>query len=188
VVIFPIASLKGRQSFDDFISDAAILSILTTISASAPRHVQDQTLPVLFSSLPDTAPPRDALNERAKYWRNLLALSTLCVHPELFETLMIRLTTKLDLICVPVVEKEDVEPDAAYAHSLLKTLADTMSKKVDSGHPDVPKYIDSLVPRIFNLFIYSALQPERNWLANDPRLLRVGADIITQVTQCLTVQ
>jgi DNA repair/transcription protein MET18/MMS19 len=170
------------------LSDAAILSILTTISQLTARHVQEQTLPLLFAALPDTAPERDAVEDRAKYWRALLALSTLCVHPELFETLVVRLTTKLDLVYASATGKEDVEPDAAYAHSLLKTLADTLQRKVDAAHPDVTKYLERLVPRIFNLFIHSALQPGQDWLASDTRLISISRDIITLITQCLTTQ
>lgn len=167
------------------------MSVLNTISESTPRHVQEQTLPLLFSSLPDKAPDREAASDRAKCWRTLSALTTLCVHPELFETLVIRLTTKLDLICAPRTSfetREDAEPDSAYAHSLLKTIANTLSAKVDARHPDVPKYIDRLVPRLYNLFIYCALQPGSYIIANDPRLVSVAGDIIMLVTQCLPLQ
>ncbi|RDB23653.1 MMS19 nucleotide excision repair [Hypsizygus marmoreus] len=184
-------TFQSEDSDNDDFSDSAILSVLTTISASVSRHVQEQTLPILFSSLPDTAPTREAAAERAKCWRNLLALRTLCVHPELFEILVIRLTTKVDLICVPKAKddiEDDPEPNTAYAHSLLKTIADTLSAKVDAGHPDVTKYIDRLVPRLYNLFIYSSLQPTKYVIATDHRLISVAGDIIMLVTQCLPVQ
>ena len=81
----------------------------------------------------------------------------------------------------------DLEPAAAYAHSILKTLADVLAAKVELGHPDVVKYVDRLVPRLYNLFIYSALAAEeRPMVATDPRLLAVTAQIVTLVTQTLS--
>ncbi|KAG6833236.1 hypothetical protein H0H87_009857 [Tephrocybe sp. NHM501043] len=173
---------------DDF-SDSAILEILKTISETVPHHLEEQTLPMLFSALPDQAPPRDAIQERMKLWRILLALKTLCVHPQLFEILVIRLTTKVDLVCLPASKRDaiDVEPDAAYAHSLLKTIADTLTIKVEAAHSDVAKYIERLVPSLYNLFFFSALQPEQA-IAADHRLVRSAADIITLVTQCIPAQ
>ncbi|KAG6890017.1 hypothetical protein C0992_003362 [Termitomyces sp. T32_za158] len=173
---------------DDF-SDAAILEVLSIISQNAPQHIEEQTLPLLFDALPGQAPTRDAPLERIKVWRILLALKTLCVHQRLFEVLVIRLTTKVDLICLPTKHDsiEDTEPDAAYVHSLLKTIADTLTAKVKAGHPDVAKYIDRLVPSLYNLFFYSALQREQA-IATDYRLVRVTSDIIASITQCVPVQ
>lgn len=165
-------------------SSDAILQLLTATSATAPKHVSQTTLPLLFSSLPDTAPPRTAEAERLKYWTTLSFLGRLCLQADLFETLVVRLSTKLDLICVPQANSEDHEPTGAYAHSILRTLADAFRKKVALGDPDVTKYIDRLVPRLFNLHIYSALVSEGDYLAaTDPRLVTVSAEIVTLVVQ-----
>lgn len=175
-----------------FLVSEVSLDLLCTVSAVAPSHVSGNTLPLLFSALPDRAPPRDADAERIKYWRTLASLKKLCTQPDLFETLVIRLSTKLDFLCVPSPSStptptEDLEPAAAYAHSILKTLADVLSAKIELGHTDVVKYIDRLVPRLYNLFILSAIgAEERPMVATDPRLLAVAAQIVTLVTQTLT--
>ena len=164
---------------------------MTTITSIRPHHVLEQTLPLLFRSLPDTAPPRAAAGERAKCWRTLSTLQTLCVQSELFENLVIRLTTKLDLICLPssIATSDDIEPDAAYAHAILKTLSQTLAVKVQRKDADVVKYIDRLVPHIFNLFISSTfLAKERPVITTDPRLLQVAGEIITLVVQSLPLQ
>ena len=168
------------------------LELLSTISSFAASHVSGNTLPLLFSALPDRAPPRDAEAERVKYWRTLASLKKLCMQPDLFETLVVRFSTKLDLLCVPSSSspppaEEELETAAAYAHSILKTLANVLSAKIDEGHTDVVKYIDRLVPRLYNLFIYSALvSEERPMAATDPRLLSVTAHIVTLVSQSLS--
>lgn len=173
------------------ISDVA-LDILSTISITTPRHVEEQTLPLLLSSLPDQAPSRDAILDRAKYQRALSALTKLCLQPDLFETLVIRLTTKLDFICVPATSpssETDTEPSIAYAHSIITALSNTLASKVDMGHVDIPKYIDRLVPRLYNLFIYSAVVPGgEHMVASDPRLVVVAAKIITFTVQSLPLQ
>ncbi|PBK72546.1 ARM repeat-containing protein [Armillaria solidipes] len=178
---------QGDTNENDDESDT--LKLLTTITTIAPHHVVDQTLPLLFNDLPDRAPPRDAVADRIKYRRVLTALSTLCQQPELFEVFMIRLTTRVELLCSATDIEADLEPRAAYAHAILKSIAQTMSSKVDEKHADVPKYIDRLVPRLFNLFIYSALTSDGGYvIATDPRLILVAEDIISLVTQCLTVE
>ncbi|KAI8996433.1 ARM repeat-containing protein [Trametes punicea] len=189
-IVHNVNEILQKDEDESEISDAS-LDLLSTISSFAPRHISGTTLPLLFTSLPDRAPPREAETERIRYWRTLAYLKKLCMQPDLFETLVVRLSTKLDLLCVPSSASAgdstaDLEPAAAYAHSILKTLADVLSAKIELGHTDVMKYIDRLVPRLYNLFIYSALlAEERAMVATDLRLLAVAAQIITLVTQTL---
>ena len=166
---------------------ADTLALLSVIAAIAPDHVSSQTLPMLFSSLPDDAPARDAAAGRASYWRALSALSTLCVQPQLFETLVIRLTAKLDILCaISQTRTIDQECTAAYAHAILTGLANTLDAKVSSKDVDVPKYADQLLPRIFRLYLDAALaSSEVVAVAADPRLLQVGARIIRLVCETL---
>lgn len=162
------------------------------MSTLTPRHVTELTLPVLFSSLPDEAPPRDSGLERAKYWHTLSLLTKLCTQQELFETLVIRLSTKLDLVCSPRSNAStgDVEPDAAYAHSILRTLASVLSVKVSARHPDVPKYLERLVLPLYHLFVSAALSsPDGNGAVTaDLKLITVVGQIISYVTQTLPAQ
>jgi DNA repair/transcription protein MET18/MMS19 len=165
-----------------------------TIGDCAPHHLAEQTLPLLFGYLPDRAPLREATSERERCWLTLSALRSLCVLPELFENMVIRLISKLDLISFPSPEQlpvvsADLEPTAAYAHMILKTLAQTLTIKVKKKHVDVPKNIDRLVPSLFNIFISSAfLSDEREMIAIEPRLIQVAGDIITLVVQTLPLQ
>jgi len=159
------------------------LKLLSTISLKSAHHIEEQTLPSLFSALPDSAPTREDHDGRAKYRQTLTALQVLCPQTELFETFIVRLTTRLDLLCLSE-NIEDEECTAAYAHAILMTISQTLAVKVDEVHPDVAKYIDKLVPRLFNLFIYSALIEGRSHMvAWDLRLIRVAGQIMNLVTQ-----
>ncbi|KAL0067234.1 hypothetical protein AAF712_005804 [Marasmius tenuissimus] len=188
---FIVHNVNEVLNIDDDEEDSnAALKLLSTIALSHPRLIRDQTLPQLFSSLPDHAPPKDAVTERVKYWRTLEALTTLCHQSELFEILVIRLTTRLDLLCFrPHPESSDantLEPDAAYAHSMIHTIHKVLAAKIEDGHPDVAKYVDILVPRLFNLFLYSvALSSERYVVGTEPRLMIAAGQVITLVVQSL---
>lgn len=165
------------------------LALLSTIAGIAPHHLSSQTLPILFSFLPDVAPSRDAITQRASYWRALSSLSALCVQPQLFEILVVRLIAKLDLLCAILPSRTiDQESTAAYAHAILTALANTLDVKGSSKDVDVPKYAEQLLPHMFRLYLDAALaSSEVVAIAADPRLLQVGARIIRLVSQTLTV-
>lgn len=165
----------------------AVVKLLTSISEISPRHLKEQTLPLLFTSLPDNAPPREAVAERARCWQTLSILKTLCHTSELFETLIIRLTTKLDLLCFPVVSDADTEPSAAYAHAILLTISQTIAAKADNEHTDISKYIETLVPRLFNLFIYGALASDGHpVVSTDIRLVQAAVQIVILIVQSVS--
>jgi DNA repair/transcription protein MET18/MMS19 len=195
----------------NFTFSNAVLDLLSTVSSINAGIVEEQTLPLLFSSIPDVPPARDSIQERVKILNALSALETLCIQAQLFETLVIRLTTKLDLICVPNASsltpqsstKEELELYAAYAHWILSTLVKTLRKKIDKDHPDVAKYIDRLVPRLFNLLFFAAitvsnetsnLSEERQlWrkrvgVAGDHRVVKKAGELVTLVVQTLPLQ
>ncbi|CAE6466774.1 unnamed protein product [Rhizoctonia solani] len=158
------------------------LEILNVISTVAPKVVEETTLPMLFASLPDNAPPRGADHERAKYWGILSALAALCEAPTLFEVLVIRLSTKLEIICGSI--PADRECAAAYAHALLQTLSNVLVRKSDAGHADVPKYLDRLLPALLAAVIKATLSPmPREEVATHPKILPTIATIFTMVVR-----
>ncbi|KAL4078711.1 RNAPII transcription regulator C-terminal-domain-containing protein [Scleroderma yunnanense] len=183
--------IKEPDEMEDVTTD--VLSLLSSIAAFSPQHLATQILPPLFLALPDHAPPKEAHLQRTAYWRALTILSTLCAHPELFETFVIRLTTKLNLLCSPLpmssatsppTDVDEMEPSAAYAHAILTAIANTLSTKVSKPHPDldIPKYINTLLPHLFRLCLEAAVTTEQRVLA-DTRLLCISARIIRLVLE-----
>lgn len=168
------------------------LDLLKTISTIAPGHVSQNTLPLLFSLLPDEAPAREDATGREKYWNVLSSLSRLCEQAVLFETLVVRLSTKLDLLCSPnpSASRRDPEPTAAYAHSILNTLSGVLEKKVERGDADVPKYIDRLVLPLLNLFIGGAASKDdpSDLPVTDFRLILLVANTVNLVMQTLSAE
>ncbi|KAI0258930.1 ARM repeat-containing protein [Gloeopeniophorella convolvens] len=161
----------------------AALDLLKTISTKTPSHIAQITLPLLFSVLPDQAPARDDATSRERYLAALAALAHLCEHPDLFETLVVRLSVRLSLLRPPAA---DPEPTAAYAHALLSTLAGVLARKVARGDTDVQKYIERLVPRLFNLTAHAVLAPaDGEGVPADPRIIGVAARLVNLVVQSL---
>lgn len=167
--------------------DADILKLLTTITGLAPHHVVEQTLPTLFGALPEAPPASTDLVAHAVYRRTLEALKTLCQQAELFEVFLVRLTTRVELLCVPSSTDPDPDPEAraAYAYAILKTISRTLAAKVEEKHVDVSKYIERHVPRVFNLFVYAAVtQPG----GLHPRLISAAAETVDLVCQTLSTE
>ena len=157
---------------------------MTSVSTASPRHVTDGTLPLLFIALPDQAPSRESPTEISRYRRVLQLLARLCVQPTLFETLVIRLSTKLDILFSRAGDAEDTEPVAAYAHSLLQTLSRVLAVKAKENHADIPKYLDGLVIPLYNLFVTSALE-KPDGISTNERLLVVAGKVVSFVVQVL---
>ena len=172
-----------------FVYSEAVLGLLKNVAEQAPRHLTDQTLPLLFASLPENPPGLEALADREKCWRILSILRKLCIQQALFEVMVVRLLAKIDYLCFSSgVHGDDLEPAQAYSHMILKTLAETLRTKINNKNVDVVKYIDSLVPHIFNVFVVSAFHTgDRKVVAADSRLVKVAGEIITSVVQSLPI-
>jgi DNA repair/transcription protein MET18/MMS19 len=158
-------------------SDGTLSLLLSISSSPAPswaRHVEMQTLPLLFAGLPDEPVHRDDETRRQSVWRTLEFLGKLCVHPGLFNVLVVRMLAKVDLLVAhlpshdsssPMAEpgadsreQEHQEAGVAYAHACLHTLATVLEKKVGAKDVDVERHVHKLVPQLFGLFIASALE------------------------------
>jgi DNA repair/transcription protein MET18/MMS19 len=160
-------------------------------------------LPLLFHNLPDIPPPAHAINDRQKYRSVLSSLSKLCVQPSLFETLVIRITTKLDLLSSQPSHRSgdgDVEMDGngdeareclvSYAWDLLSCLYNVINAKLASKHVDVVKYFDIIIPKLYELVI-SASAPvvgDSQPLFRDRRLLGIVGKISEKLMWELNVE
>ncbi|WVF68679.1 hypothetical protein IAT40_003451 [Kwoniella sp. CBS 6097] len=205
-----IAGFWGKEEVEDVVrgmDDALIndndpetrtevVSALTTISTFHPNVIESITLPLLFHNLPDTAPSASDFTGREKYRSILGSLTELCVQPALFQTLVIRLTAKLDLLS-STSPSQDADDDMgqsdlrectiAYAWDLLNTLVKVIEQKIEVKHIDLSKYFDQLIPRLWTLVI-SAVGPSvggEQPLFRDRRLLalvgRVGEHMVYEL-------
>ena len=135
-----------------------------------------------------------ALKAREKYHSILDSLSQLCIQPAHFETLVIRLLAKLDLLSNPAQSSADddidmaaaeaLECSVAYAWDLLNCLSGVIEAKLAAKHVDVVKHFHQIVPRLSG-FALSAAAPrsgDSELLFRDRRLLSSVGRIIENLT------
>jgi DNA repair/transcription protein MET18/MMS19 len=153
---------------------------LTSVSKVNSSVVEDITLPLLFHNLPDHSPSIEDITAREKYRSILKSLSELCIQPALFETLVIRITTKLELLSstsnrqVPAETSEEDyrECEVAFAFDLLHCLSSVIETKIREKHVDVVKHFDRIIPRLYTLVI-GAVSEKEEALFRDTRLLSI---------------
>ncbi|KLT44071.1 ARM repeat-containing protein [Cutaneotrichosporon oleaginosum] len=162
---------------------SAVLSGLRTIVGVHAEVVQSLTLPILFHALPDAGPAPDDSDLRETYRSVLRSLTELCTMPALFETLTIRITTKLDLLSSSEPSSTTFGPskrecDVAYAWDLLHTLETVINKKIEEKHADIARHYNQVVPRLCSLAIKAAYADgDQETLFRDRRLLVVVGSI-----------
>lgn len=138
---------------------------LVTLSASYPAIIESSTLPLLFHSLPENSPSISETKPRDKYRTVLSSLSDLCVTPALFETLVVRILNKLDVVSTTLnPDGEQRECEVAYSFDLLNTLYGVIVNKIELKHVDITKYFDTIVPRLTRLVVEGSMA-------------KVGADV-----------
>ncbi len=168
------------------LSRPKILELLTELSKFSSELVQETTLPTLFAALPDSAPPKHELSEHVRYRGILASLGTLCTPPPLFETLVIRMTSKLDLLCRPHPIDVDLENSAAYAYAILSTLSDVTVRKVENKHNDLAKYGERLVLPLYGIFLETSVSPaDVHSVTSNSRVLLMAAKLINLITRTL---
>ena len=173
-----------------------VIKGLTTICAIHSPIIESLTLPLLFHRLPDQAPSTSDSLAREKYRSILSSLSELCTQVTLFETLVIRVMTKLDLLSnnPPTTSaSETLDADTpeearectiAYVWDLINTLSTVIDSKLAAKHTDVVKYFDQIAPRLYAYAVSAAAPRVGSALPvfRDRRLLSVIARVSETMT------
>ncbi|WVR08275.1 hypothetical protein IAU60_005322 [Kwoniella sp. DSM 27419] len=173
-----------------------VIQALTTVSGQYPMVIESVTLPLLFHNLPDSAPGATEYAAREQYRSILDSLSQLCVQPALFQTLVIRITTKLDLLSTVqsptendadgrMVDVAESETQTAYAWDLLNALRTVIEKKTEAKHSDLARYFDQLVPRLCTLTVAAVASKtgQNAALFGNRRLLVLIGKIVERMVQ-----
>lgn len=150
---------------------AAALAELSSMSTISSREICEQTLPQLYSQLPD------ALPEDMQYISTLNALGQLCTPAALYESLIIRSMTRLDH-----ATSQDEQSAALYSHNLLVTLRLVTSRKLQRGDSDLSKASSKITARLFGLFIRGEAQ-QGCW--KDSRLVFDASEIIALLVRTM---
>lgn len=176
---------------------SAAIDGLRDIAKVNPRVLEETTLPTLFSRLPDRMP--DESNASASYElkgtvrRVLGALARLCAQPNLFDMLVVRLTSKLDLVCASSFSSvQERSSNVGYARGILITLLTLLEEKVAKSHTDIPRYGSTVSPRLLALVLSAALRSEDGRaqppVACDPSIIRDISRLLTLLTRSLKTE
>ncbi|WWC65616.1 uncharacterized protein I303_108236 [Kwoniella dejecticola CBS 10117] len=171
-----------------------VVKALTTFSSTHPTIIESLTLPLLFHNLPESAPTSEDHISRDKYRSILSSLQELCVQTALFQTLVIRMTTKLDLLSSTkdsdvnmgkTSNFDDRECSIAYSWDLLHTLQGVINTKIKEKHGDLIRYFDQLVPRLISLVVADIA---KGGIYRDRRLIGLIAKIIENLVWELSAE
>ncbi|BGP33480.1 hypothetical protein JCM10296v2_005284 [Rhodotorula toruloides] len=168
----------------------AALDALVIVARLFPRTVESSTLPILFRAFPSSSTPTPISPESEAYRRALEALAALCLHPDLFEILTLRLTSRLEeILAFTPTSPSDFSAATLYAHHILETLRAVLQEKIRRNHHDVGKYVERFVPGLCASFIFPTLRAssgaaeEKREVAKDPRLLVDVGKVVNLVVQ-----
>ncbi|KAK4050301.1 hypothetical protein OIV83_003622 [Microbotryomycetes sp. JL201] len=192
--------LQSPESDDEYES---ALTGLIDVSKYHPRPIEQSTLPILFNLLPTDADAFEQQDSEHKndYRRALSSLAELCIDPNLFEILALRLLTRLETIVghrtgltQSAAAMTTYQQVALYGHHLLRTLLVVLKIKVEEGHEDVAKYVDKFLSRLLAMFVVPTLSDdgsrddEGQVVAKDARLLRDAGKVVTVIVQRVSVE
>lgn len=165
---------------------ANALDALNSLAQLHPSDIEEITLPPLIQLLPDTPPRREDSAAISEYKVALAALATLCVSPALFDTFLIRVLSRVELLSSTPSEQsaEATSQAVLYAHHLLTTLRVVVEKKVKAGHRDIASCASRVLHRLFGLFISRNLEASSgHTVAASTKLIGDAGRIITLLVQ-----
>lgn len=168
----------------------AALDGLRDIARVNPRVLEETTLPLLFARLPDGISSDDgAESTRGVVRRALGALARLCTQEALFDTLVVKLFAKLELICAtPTGSAQEHEGNVGYVRGLLVTVLTVLEEKTRSKHADVARYGVTLPPRLFSLVLSGAARAaDGNGNGDTPPPVATDERVIRDIGRLLTV-
>lgn len=172
----------------------AALDGLRDIARVNPRVLEETTLPLLFARLPDRMPPGDGQDKvKGVVRRALGALARLCHQEKLFDMLVVKLFTKLELTCAtPSLTSEERDGNVGYVRGLLTTVLTVLEEKVHdvSSANELARYGATLPSRLFSLVLTGAMRvkaDEEPPVATDEKVIRDVGRLLTVLVRTLAV-
>ncbi|UZJ54019.1 hypothetical protein CBS101457_003339 [Exobasidium rhododendri] len=149
------------------------------------KVIEESTLPLLFGLLPDRIAGQGNDKVKGDIRRSLGGLARLCDSTELFDMMIVRLSTKLDLVCASAEERES---NIGYARGIVNTIRIVLEEKMKRKDRDTARY-GSLIPRLIGNVVEASLRSTKDRLAVavDRFVIQDIGSLVTLLTRCLDV-
>jgi DNA repair/transcription protein MET18/MMS19 len=140
-----------------------VLEALAEVANIKPQLILDITFPAFLAELPDTetGERRDAsMKVRKGYKEILAAFAQVSTERAIFEVLLRRLFSKLDIVLsstpTPVASLTIATSTITYPHAIIGTIYLVLQKKSLRSDVDLPSYMETLLPTLLNKIIVPA--------------------------------
>ena len=165
IIRFFSETVLGEQSMGRDDLRRAAMESLAEICKQKPRLIMEIAFPSFMAQLPDTDSQAEA---RDDYLTTLEGLAEISVEKELFETLVRRILSKLDVL---LMTSNFASP--GYASALLSTLLYIMERKGSDKKADFQVYYDRIVIGLASKATKAALEGENLTALNDVATLEL---------------
>lgn len=171
------------------------MSALADIAKTKPQLILDITFPAFLAELPDSSDiveKRDAsMRPRKGYKMILAALAQISSEQEIFQVLLRRLFSKLDIVLSSMSSRiiSYLAPSSiTYPHAILGTIFLVVQKKAQSSDVDLPSYMETLVPTLLcRVIVASTITDPRTRILCSREVVHVVALIINAVVRVAAV-
>ncbi|KAL2009561.1 hypothetical protein VTN00DRAFT_5368 [Thermoascus crustaceus] len=152
--------LKEESVGSDDLKKEAIKA-LAEISKYKPRLIMDITFPAFVATLPDYGD-----EEKPEYLNTLETLAQISVEKDIFETLVRRLLSKLDILLL-----KDEPGSPAYPRAILLTIIYVMDRRDVKQDQSLQSYYEKIVVGLCRKAAESASGKAKNRILNDASVL-----------------
>ncbi|KAL4957379.1 RNAPII transcription regulator C-terminal-domain-containing protein [Aspergillus filifer] len=160
---------------DDLKKEA--IAALAEISKHKPRLIMDITFPAFVATLPDSDDGTDT-----RYLPTLEILAQISIEKAIFETLVRRMLTKLNLL----LQKEQPETSsAAYPRAILLTIFYVMNQRKLEGDPALDMYYEQLVVSMCKNTAAAASETAKNRILCDAGVLDILGRLCNLIVRSL---
>jgi DNA repair/transcription protein MET18/MMS19 len=168
-----------------------VLSALADLAKTKPQLILDITFPAFLAELPDseTSEKRDASIRQKKGYKTILsALSQISSERVIFEVLLRRLFSKLDILLSRTLATQFANVDSTssitYPHAILGTIFLVIKNKAANHDADLPSYINSVVPTLLSkVIIPAAILGPKSTVLCSREVIHVVALIVNAVVR-----
>jgi DNA repair/transcription protein MET18/MMS19 len=167
-----------------------VLEALAEVAKIKPQLILDITFPAFLAELPDTetGERRDAsMKVRKGYKEILAAFAQVSTERAIFEVLLRRLFSKLDIVLSSIPSSVAglmlATSTVTYPHAIIGTIYLVLQKKSLRSDVDLPSYMETLLPTLLNKIVPATITGPHTRILCSREILHVVSLIVNTVVR-----